>query len=131
MQIFACDAKSGDGPELGYIASARNLAKLNAISPAVYPLPAATTAPSGEDIFIPDESEEPDATADAEDAVEEVAVTVPSSNSQHLVQIRVQGTVNAGRSPYISSFSYCRQPGACCMHGEPALSSLFTNANLP
>lgn len=94
MQVFASEANIGDGPELGHIGSARNLAKLNVVSPAVFPLPAAMTAPSGEDIYIPEDPEEPDSVAGAKNGVEEFAVALDTDT---LLQIRVQGTINAGR----------------------------------
>jgi hypothetical protein len=94
MQVFASEANIGDGPELGHIGSARNLAKLHVVSPAVFPLPAAMTGPSGEDIYIPEDPEEPDSAARAENGVQEIAVAL---DTDKLLQIRVQGTINAGR----------------------------------
>ncbi|EIE26920.1 hypothetical protein COCSUDRAFT_59422 [Coccomyxa subellipsoidea C-169] len=128
QQIFACDAKSGDGPELGYIASARNLAKLNVISPAVYPLPAAMTAPSGEDIFIPDEPEEPDAAANAEDAVEEVDVTKELLSSRPALQQlfdRLQG------SPLSKPFTHLPSQPSAAPQQPPSDLSFLGPAALP
>lgn len=107
MQVFASEANIGDGPELGHIGSARNLAKLNVVSPAVFPLPAAMTAPSGEDIHIPEDPEEPDSVAGAENGVEEIAVALDTDS---LLQIRVQGIINAGRFFAVSIISVTGMP---------------------
>ncbi|BDA43097.1 probable zinc phosphodiesterase ELAC protein 2 at C-terminar half [Coccomyxa sp. Obi] len=97
QQILACEAKAGDGPELGHLASARNLAKLNAVSAAVFPLPPAMTVSSSEEICIPDEPDSPvTSVSGAEDTVGEVAVSAEDAGSKHLLQIRVQSSIDAG-----------------------------------
>ncbi len=97
VQILACEANTGGGPELGHLASARNLAKLNAISPAVFPLPPAMATPSSEDIYIPDEPESPvSSVSGTEDTVVETAVGAGDVGRKHLLQIRVQSGIDAG-----------------------------------
>lgn len=96
-QIFASEGSVAGGPELGHIASARNLAKLNAISPAVFPLPPAMTAPNGEDIFIPEDCESPGGKDIQGGVVVQAAMDGAKACSECLLQIRLHSTVDAGK----------------------------------
>ena len=113
MQIFACEAIAGGGPELGHLASARNLAKLNVISPAVFPLPPAMAMPFSEDIYIPDEPDSPGGSiTGAEDTMDEV------TGSKHLLQVRMQSSIYAGMSFALSYAAHAMQRAPTCADAE-------------